>query len=321
MPIAKVQATAVAAYQGNGTTVIGGTSQGYQRTLTVTAGSLLVARVFIQRESAASDHLTSITDNKSQTWTRRVAKQNSAINGYGWFYVYECPNAGSGSTTVTLNFANSSTDHFVAWDVTEISGAATSSVFDVSDSDDVDGNASSLTTGPVTPTVAKSIVLGGIGARWWWNVNSDNSPPSGYTLDNVASGNSYPQFQTISKVLSASSAQSITWTGPSGQSSSNGAVGVVVVYKEATGGGTGLRVRCLYNSAVNGDTGITAYVWTGAPESVLAKKYTGLTAEASGGVLLIPVTGADFSNGQSVNVLAFNATEGASLITGTVETY
>lgn len=323
MAIAKIQSSAVSAFQGNSTTVVSGTSTGYQRTLTVTAGSLLVACIFIANVGATGDLINDVTDSKGQTWTKRTSIRDTVENGLSCFYIYECLAAGAGSTTISLDCAIEDNNNFIIWDVTEYSGVGSVDT-GIHDADAVNGAAGSVSTGPVTPSVDDTLVVTGVGARWWYYVQGngvdDDSPPTGYTTNNLQNGNTYGQFQSAYRILTSAAAQTPSWNGPAGQSADYGAVAAVAVYRAATG--TNLRIRAIFNTAINGDSGITAYVWTGEPSSVVATKFTGLTAEASGGVLLINLpSNTTLTNGQSVTVLAFNSADTSGLVTGTVETY
>lgn len=321
MAIAKVQTSAVSAFQGNSTTVVAGTATGYQRVLTVTAGSLLVARIAIRNFGATGDLISAVTDNLGQTWTKRQSKRDVSEDGHGWTYIYECKNAAAGSTTISLDCAIEDNNNYITWEVTEFSGIDISSPYDTGDADDVAGTAASITTGPVTPAQADSLLVAIVGGKWWYDFNSGGAAPSGWTLDAIATNNSFVCFQTVSLIVSSTTAQTITWTVPANQSTDDGGSACVAVFKAAAASGD-LRVRALFDTAINSDTSITAYVWEGDPSSNVAQKFTGLTAESSGGVLLINLpSSTTLTNGQTVNVLAFNSTDTSGLITASVESY
>lgn len=156
-----------------------------------------------------------------------------------------------------------------------------------------------------------------LGSKWWYYVDAT---PSGYSSINLLDGNAFAQFQSVYKINNAAAIQSISWSGPSGQSTTDGTVAALATYKAAAT--TNLRVKALFDSAINGDSSITAYVWTTDPSAGVARKFEGLTAEASGGELRIDLpSGAGYTNGQSVNVLAYNSTDTSGLISATVESY
>lgn len=319
MAITKLQTSSVSAFLGNSSTVVSGTATGYQRTITVTSGSLLTAVVWVRNVNAAGELITGISDNKAQTWTKRLSiRDNSVEDGYGWLYLFDCYNAEAGSTTVSLDFTIEDTNNYTVWCVEEYSGIASSSAYDTGDTSAEAGPSDTITVGSVTPADADSLVIAAMGSKWWYYIDDDT--PNDYTNNARYDGNSYGQFHLCHKVLSSSSGQSITWTGPADQSTTDGTLGLIAVYKAASG--TNKRIRCLYDSAINGDTDITAWVWTGSFTTTYAQEFSGLTAEASGGVLLINLpSNTTLTNGQSVTVLAENSTDTSGRITGTVETY
>lgn len=319
MALAIVQNTAVAAYQGNSTTVVSGTSLGYQRTLNVTAGSMLVARVVIRNLSAAGALLTAITDSKSQTWTLRRSERDDGLFGYGWIYTFDTYNAAAGSTTVSLDCTLEDTNNYIAWMVTEVSGALTTNAHDTGSSAEVDGTPASIAV-PATATLSQAdeIVFAFVGAKWWYDLNG-GVPPTGWTLDGLNDSNNIINAMFVSKIVTATTAQSVTFVGVANQSVAEGAMAMIQTYK--AGASVNYRVRALFNTAINGDTGITALVWKGSADTVLARQVTSLTAEASGGILFIPLPATGYTNGESVNVIAYNSVDTSGLITASVETY
>lgn len=319
MAVSIVQHTGISAYQGNSTTVVSGTSTGYQRTLTVTAGSTLVARIGIRNVGQTGALISAITDSKGQTWTKREEQQDTAEDSHGWSYIFDCQNAAAGSTTISLDCAVEDNNNFIVWMVTELAGVPTSSAHDKGNKTSVSGTASSISV-PATAALAQadSIYLVLVSAKWWYDING-GSAPTNWTLDGYANANSFVCAMFASRIVTSTTGLGFSVTGVANQSTDDGATGIIYAYKAA--GSSNYRVRALFDTTINGDSSITAYVWTGEPSSVVATKFTGLTAEASGGVLLINLPSTGYTNGQSVNVLAFNSTDTSGLITATVETY
>jgi hypothetical protein len=84
---------------------------------------------------------------------------------------------------------------------------------------------------------------------------------------------------------------------------------------------TSLRVKGLFETAINSDSSITAYVWRGEPTTNYATKYTAQTAEASGGILYLTPAPSGAAAGDTVNVIAYNSADGSDFGTGIVESY
>lgn len=133
-------------------------SSGYPNSQAVTpdaaisAGSLLVANV---GTSSGTANIITVTDSKSQTWTK---VNDHVVNGKNQSLWY-CMNAGAGSTTIT---AGHSSGLSWAMEVMEFSGVATSAALDKSlpgvDSTWVQGHA----VGPTaSTTTADQVVIHG----------------------------------------------------------------------------------------------------------------------------------------------------------------
>jgi hypothetical protein len=321
MAIAKVQSTSIASYQGDSATVVAGTTNGNQRTIVASAGSLLVARIAIYNTTASSGahRIDGLTDSKGQTWTRRASVQNTSTSNRAWVYIYECLNVGAGSTTITLDCTLEDDNNFVSWDVAEFSGVATSSTHDQVATTQVAPSAATATVGP-TSTLAQAdeLVVVIAAGKWYWQFNGSGAAPSTYTLDNITNDSTYIAMQTAHKIVSATTAVSATWTFPEDQSVNDGGAFALVTYKAATASST-LRVKGVFESSINSDSGITMLVWTGSPTATYATEYTGLTAESSGGIVYASPAPAGTSAGDSVNLIAWNSNDTSGLIAGVVE--
>jgi hypothetical protein len=318
MAIAKVQSTSVSAFVGDSVTVVGGTTTGYQLSITPTAGSLLVADVAVYNQSTAGHLLTAITDSRGQTWTRRNFKLNSTTAGDTYLYTYDCVNAAAGATTVSLDFAQEDDSNYVGWMITEYSGLATASPADITADAEVGPTAASITVTGSTLAQADELVHISVAGKWWWNFNTSNTAPSTYTLNGQNNSNLYCPMQSAYKIVSSTTAPSATWTVPADQSIADGGAALLTTYKMAS---TSLRVKGLFETAINSDSSITAYVWRGEPTTNYATKYTAQTAEASGGILYLTPAPSGAAAGDTVNIIAYNSADGSDFGTGIVESY
>lgn len=321
MPLAKVQSTSISSFQGDSATVVAGTTTGYQRTLNVTAGSLLVARIAVYNTAATSGgHLiNAVTDSKGQTWTRRASAQNTSTSNRLWVYIYDCFNAAAGSTTVSLDCTLEDDANYISWEVSEASGVATTSANDQSATTQVAPSAATATVGPTSAlSQADEIVFAIAAGKWYWQFNGSGAAPSTYTLDNLVNDSTYVSMQTAHKIVSATTAVSATWTFPPDQSVNDGGAFALVTYKAASAATT-LRVKFILETAVNGDTGIESLVWRGNPTGAYATQYPAVTAEASGGIVYYSPAPTGAIAGDSVNGILWNSTDTSGLITGVVE--
>jgi hypothetical protein len=321
MAIAKVQSTSIASYQGDSATVVAGTTNGNQRTIVATAGSLLVARIAVYNTTASggAHRIDAVTDSKGQTWTRRASAQNTSTSNRAWVYIYDCFNAGAGSTTVSLDCTLEDDNNLVSWEVSEASGVATSSANDQVATTQVAPSAATATVGPTSALAQADEIVFGIGAgKWYWQYNGSGAAPATYTLDNITTDSTYITMQTFHKIVSATTAVSATLTFPPDESVNDGGAFALVTYKAATASST-LRVKGVFESSINSDSGITMLVWTGSPTATYATQYTGLTAEASGGIVYATPAPAGTTAGDSVNLIAYNTNDTSGLITGVVE--
>ena len=178
------------------------------------------------------------------------------------------------------------------------------------------------TTG--TLAQAAQLVIGAAASKynWTWGgtYGGGGTPPSGYTLlagiteDNV---NQVP-FQTVYRETSTTAGVS---AGFSVASTDANTVGALATFKIST---VQRRVRVLLDTAVNGATGITAFAWSGDPDGSLATKWSGLSAQSTGGILFLPSPPAAWATGSDVNVIAYQPSgdkRGSSFVLGRVEEY
>lgn len=243
-----------------------------------------------------------------------------------WFAL----NVSAGNTNVILDFNYEDDSTTCRWGVDEWPSILTTGALDVTSSGTAASNTASLTT-TTTATLAQAVELaiGVIGNRenFSWNGSGADpgaAPAGGWTVlrgqvqDNA---NDIP-WQAVYRETAATSGFSITWN--KAQQLDSGTVAAVATFRIGT---TNRRARFVLDPSVNGATGITAYIWRGLPETVgnNARRYNGITAEASGGIVLVPLgtDSATYVTGESVNALLMQpaGTRGTTLLTGTIETY
>lgn len=169
MPIAFVQKAPDIVAAGGGSV---------STTLTVTAGSLLVVTF---ENTSADAELTSVTDNRGNTWTKDRTRTSVAAGRR--VSIYSAPNCAGGSTTVTTNYPGGGAYRA---QVTEFSGVATSAYVDVSGENTSDGDTS-------TPSPGLSIADGSVAVMC---VSVDRTT-------NPTAGTGYTGLQSSASTLSA----------------------------------------------------------------------------------------------------------------------
>jgi hypothetical protein len=155
---------------------------------------------------------------------------------------------------------------------------------------------------------------------WGGTYGGAGTPPAGYTtvagltednVNQVTFHTAYRETTTTGGVSAAFSTASTT----------DNTTAVIATFKITS---VQRRVRVLLDSSVNSDTGITAYAWSGEPDASLASKWSGLSAEASGGILFLTSPPAAWAVGADVNVIAYQPAgdkNGSSWVLGRVEEY
>lgn len=314
MPISVAQTLAI-----NSTAALEDASAAGTFATNVAAGSLLVVvGVGVQDGTFLGTQLSSVTDNRGNTWTTPVNfNGGDAYSPTVWFAY--AMNAAAGSTTVTVNLSTSSSNRLSAL-VFEVTGAATTGALDsyVTGSDATTG---SVVSTSATATLAQAnnlvVLIGG-------GYMGTPSTTSGYTAHATNSNgtNNQTGFIAMTKVTAATTAQtgSVAHTSVTARRQA-----MLMVFKEAAGGGTSRRYKFQFDSGTftSADTGITGYVWrNGDPDQLVAEKYTSLSGDATAGTLLItsasgvPQTAAVTD---TIKGVFYNGSDTSGLVTGTVE--
>jgi hypothetical protein len=173
-----------------------------------------------------SDYLpssTTLSDNKSNTWTALTAKAGTSQSRSQLYYCY-APTVGAGHTFTAGNSGGSYPSISVqAW-----SGIA-SSPFDV-ENGGVTGSASSLQPGSVTPGSANEIVITGVGGITQGTISID----SGFTISDQFAYNGAAFGGSMAYLIqTTATAENPTWSWNGG---ANEASAVIATFK-ASGGG------------------------------------------------------------------------------------
>lgn len=193
-------------------------------TITVTANSLLV----VEFAYLNSNGTVAVTDDRSgagNVWTQDQTLSSGNVPN-ARVSVFSCPNAASGSTTITVTPAGSGT-----WraKVREFSGADTSGTYVEQTSSNSDDTTSAPTA---TPSPGLTIGTGSLAITTWvFDRTPTPSGPTGWTTSAFASGDCWSAYNIFSGGAS----------GERGAISSDATHydAVLAVYKAAAGGGGG----------------------------------------------------------------------------------
>lgn len=151
-----------------------GTGTSQNTTITASqSGSLIIVGI---SASDASNTVSSVTDNKSQTYSQvsSARASDSTLNRFSdiWYF----PNSTSGVTTITVNFTNSSASTIVS-QVMEVANMVTSSPVDAHASASNIASSTTIVSGNVTTTANNDFIFVMLG-----NTGGPASVNSPYTL-------------------------------------------------------------------------------------------------------------------------------------------
>lgn len=292
----------------------------------VTAGHAVIAVTHAHKQSTASGDLVSgvtVGGSAATLAVRRV--ETNSVTGHRtetciWFALNQT--AGNKAIVVSVNGPLYVNWHADSWAI------ATTAALDKTTSAWVQGAGSSFTVPASgdTGTLAQAaeLVIAALSDKYQWGINGGYSDPgiapTGYTAlaGNVSDNVNRVGCQTAYRETSTTAGVSASWA----LAQTGGDVtGVIATFKIAT---VQRRVKVLADSAINGVTGITAYAWPGDPSASLATKWTGLNAEAAGGIVYLPSPPAGWATGADVNVILYQpagAKKGTSFVLGRVEEY
>lgn len=211
---------ALALVHSQGSTAAASLTPAYTVTATGTAsGTGLVIVVLF---AGGAQTISSITDDKSNTWTQAIANTTSiTLRGSIWYvdpatYV-------SGVTTVTVHFSGGTPT--TQWFFYEVSGMA-SAPFDKTGSNEA-GNSSAPTATTATLAQANEFAAAGIG----WNdvTHTISGLSAGWSAETLQSGNS-GRLQAAHQITAATTA--LTYAGTI-NANANAWVDVIATFKEA----------------------------------------------------------------------------------------
>jgi len=169
---------------------------------------------------------------------------------------------------------------------------------------------------------ASQVVIAAAASRYTWTwggtYGGGGTPPGGYTLLFGITEDSVNQvpFQSAYRSTASTAGVSAGFSVVDGAAVTAGALATFRLQSVQR------RLRVRAEAAINGATGITAYAWPGEPDASLARKWTNVAAESSGGVVLLPDPPAAWSTGSTVNVVLYQpagAQRGTSFVPAIVE--
>lgn len=195
--------------------------------LTVTSANALI--VTVSTWNAAGAHNVTASSSPSNTWNTDVSAADTGL-GKGKASIAAALGCAAGSTTVTITSSVASTAF--EGNVSEFSGLLTASALDKTASDP--GGAADTTSAPTTAATTQNDELV-IGAVCWNSAdvtcNISDPPSTGYTSIGVnQDSNATIGYEGAYKIVAATGAQSVTWTG---DAVTEGTVGVIATYKAA----------------------------------------------------------------------------------------
>lgn len=202
----------------------------------VTAGNALI--VLVSYFSSGTDGAITVSDNRGNTWTTRVAAQTG--NGQSRIAICEALNVAGGATTITVTSSGTG-DQYITADAVEVASLPAASAFDVSAT-----NTGASTT-PSTGTTAATAQADEIAFAVFGTESSGGmATPTDYTNLDLNNDNSvYQPISACYRILTATGAQSASFTA--GMVSW---VGGIATYKAAAGGGGGtVTTQTLTSSA------------------------------------------------------------------------
>jgi len=194
--------TSYAAYTYVQTSMVSGTVNGLGGGFggsSVTAGNLLVSIIHV---NSNSDVITSISDDKGNTWTR--ASISPDISGGERVYIYYAYNVAAGVTGVTLSVSGGSAYRN---NLIEFSGSSTSDPLDQTGTNS--GTPSSNPSVTLTGNAANDLLVGGL-------TTFSSASTEGGSFTQVSNGNTW-YYESAEYLLDSGSSGSKTvdWTASS----------------------------------------------------------------------------------------------------------
>jgi hypothetical protein len=212
---------AIAHVQSNEDNIASGTGDTLAYGSGVTAGSLLVMS-FRLGDPGSGPKTVTVSDDINGSWTEVPSSAFTGGSGQvGQFYF---PNAGSGTTTVTIAISGAATS--IRWAIHEFSGVATTSPLE-------QHNASTFSIGEdgpdVTTVQANQVIFVSIGVNTAMTITAG----TGYTLGQVVPDSPSARFATEYQIVAAAT----TYTGDFNLDGDTASQSVISSFLEAAAGG------------------------------------------------------------------------------------
>jgi hypothetical protein len=281
-----------------------------------TGATIVVAGTVWNFENAAT-WISGVTDNKGNSYVV-THRENVADNNAMSFFAEAVNVTGGADVTVTLTFGTPNGWNSVQMLLIEVGNVSPAPKDKLTTSFPALGvTTAATTTGTLSQADEIAIaVISGFG--------DSITTPSGWTqlatANQVTGDNPAGAVWIGYDAVTATTALVPTWGHDSAAMAT-----ILRTYKAAETDGKRLRVLFDASKLTTDDTGITALVWRGNPTTVYALEFTGLAGDATAGELRITdgTTGwpTNMAVGETVNVLAYNATDTSGLVSCTVETY
>ena len=330
MPIAPSASTGVKGSTSGTSGIDSGSGVNFaSATLTVPDNASLVTVVTAAwRTQGSAGNLINDVTLAGSSMTLGVRTSQQFYSNYGVeLCIWYALNVSSGAKTIAVDFVNEDDSTRCNWHGDSWPGIVTSNAVDKATSNYVEADATSISvpSGGATTALAQAaeLVIAAATSRWNWvwegEYGGAGGVPDGWdivaglTEDNI---NQVP-FQTRYKETSTTAGVQAVFDKEN--TATNCAV--LMTFKIGT---TQKRVKVLADTAINGATGITAYAWSGDPSNMLATKWTGLSAEASGGTLYLPDPPVAWTTGSEINVIAYQPAgtkKSTGFVVGKVEEY
>lgn len=288
-----------------------------------TTGNAVVVTAAVQHYlGGASGLINGITDNKGGTYVKRTARCRTPASPVTDLYAEIWDRLGATDASpatrlqITVDLVRTEANHNVYLQMHEVSGLTAFSVAGSQTGGEANSSSATATTGvlPSQPQVGFAVCA---------HFSTNTAQPAGWTSLGASNAAAAPGYSACWRDITATTALSEAFTYAA---SLYGAAVVLATYTTTT-----VNKRIVINLDSTKfdslDTGITVLVWRGNPVSVQALQFNGQAGSATAGKLYITGTSttgfkvADMTVGEALNVVAYNSTDGSTLLSATVETF
>jgi hypothetical protein len=223
---------AIAYVRDSGIQAAAGVSTPSVALASVAAGNLLA--VGIGHWNGGGAGVASIADDKSNVYA--APQQQTHFSGNGDASIWYAKNVAAGTTTITLTPTVTGANNYWTWGVAEFSGLDTTSPLDVSAKNTAVGTSTdaNVTSGATTQADELVLAVASVGLSGDSDISWGSAASSGYT--NLMKYANWASIETISfdyKIVSATGAQSASWSHDNVSSSPNSWAAVIATFKAA----------------------------------------------------------------------------------------